>query len=239
MGASEKRARALIKDIIETYESIAEGFSATRKSPWIEMLKPLGDVLGKSVLDVGCGNGRHLVVLAKRASIAVGIDLSRNLIKIAKTRVNKLGLSDRAMLVIADILFMPFRRASFDNIICIAVIHHIPTEKLRLKAMSEMAETLKSNGLMVVSAWYRWQRRLLLKVLRGAIMRLMNKAFEFGDAYVSWSFRGRKYERFYHLFTLKEMEELLNRSQLKIQDLKLVAIGSKRWINVMATAVKR
>ncbi|MEM0083006.1 MAG: class I SAM-dependent methyltransferase [Candidatus Nezhaarchaeales archaeon] len=239
MSVLEEKERALIKSVIETYESIAEGFSATRKSPWIEVLKPLGDVLGKTVLDVGCGNGRHLLILAKRASTVVGIDPSRNLIKIAKTRINKLRLVDRAMLVIADALFMPFRRASFDSIICIAVIHHIPTKKLRRRAIIEIAETLKNNGLVVMSAWYRWQRRLLLEVLKSFFLKLANKVFEFGDTYMPWSSRGMKYKRFYHLFTLKEMEDLLNHSQLEIQGLKLVAIGSRRWMNVVATAIKR
>lgn len=239
MSVSDERARALIRNVIETYEAIAEGFSATRRSPWIEMLKPLGDVFGKLVLDVGCGNGRHLLELAKRASIAVGIDPSRNLIRTVRTRINKLGLTNRAMVVIADALFMPFRRASFDNIICIAVVHHIPTEKLRQKAIIEMAETLRSNGLAIISSWYRWQRGLIFRVLKGALMKLVGEVFEFGDTYIPWSSRGKKYKRFYHLFTLKEMKNLLSSSQLEIRDLRLVAIGSKRWVNVVAVAVKR
>lgn len=238
MNALEEKARALIKSVVETYNAIAEGFSATRKSPWTEMLKPVGDVFGKSVLDVGCGNGRHLIELAKRASIAIGMDLSKNLIKMVKIRLEKLGLTNKAMLVVADALFMPFRRASFDDIICIAVIHHIPTERLRRKAISEMVETLKDNGLVVVSAWYRWQRRLLPRLLSGVLMRLFGKVFEFGDAYVPWGSKGKKYKRFYHLFTLKEMRDLLSNG-LEIRDLKLVTIGSRRWINVLAVAIKR
>lgn len=238
MSVLEERARVFIRKIIETYNAIAEGFSTTRKSPWIEVLKPLGDVLGKSILDVGCGNGRHLLELAKRASIAVGMDLSKSLIKVAKARLSKLGLADKAMLIVADALFMPFRRASFDDIICIAVIHHIPTKKLRRKVIAEMAEVLKGNGLVVVSAWYRWQKRLLLRVLNGVLLRLVGKVFELGDTYVPWRSRGRRYKRFYHLFTLREMRDLLSDS-LEIQDLRLVTIGSRQWINVVAVAIKR
>lgn len=239
MSILEERARALIKEVIETYDAIAEGFSATRRSPWIELLKPLEDVFGNSVLDIGCGNGRHLVELAKRASIAIGIDLSKHLIKIAKTRLSKLRLTDRAMLMVADALFMPFRQACFDNVICIAVIHHIPTKRLRQKVIIEMAEVLKSGGLAIISAWYRWQKSLLLRVLSSLLMKLAGRVFEFGDAYVPWRSRGRKYKRFYHLFTLREMRDLFNNSNLQIQDLRLVPIGSRRWINVVAITIKR
>jgi len=239
MGEVERRAREQIKKVVETYEAIAEGFSGTRRSPWSEVLRLLGDVSERSVLDVGCGNGRHVVELAKKASVVVGVDLSKRLIKIAKGRIKRLGLAHRAMLVVSDALFLPFRRASFDVVVCIAVVHHIPTKGLRHKAVNEMAEAMRSGGLCLITAWYRWQVRLLLSVIKGILTRLTGSTFELGDAYVPWRSRSAVYKRFYHLFTLREMRDLLSAGGLEIEELKLVTIGRRKWKNVVATALKR
>jgi len=239
MKRAEGRAREQIRKAVETYEAIAEGFSGTRRSPWTEVLRLLGDVSGKSILDVGCGNGRHMIELAKRASTVVGIDLSKKLIKIARSKIKRLGLAHRAMLVVGDALFLPFRRAGFDVVACIAVIHHIPTKGLRRKAVNEMAGVVRSGGLCVVTAWYRWQRRMLLNVVKGAVMKLTGLTFEFGDAYVPWRSKGKVYKRFYHLFTLREMKNLLSTGDLEIKELKLMTIGRRKWRNVVAMVVKR
>jgi ubiquinone/menaquinone biosynthesis C-methylase UbiE len=239
MDEVERRAREQIKRVVETYEAIAEGFSSTRRSPWAEVLRLLGDVSGKSVLDVGCGNGRHMAELAKRASVVVGIDLSKRLVKIAENMIRRLELAHKAMLIIGDALFLPFRRASFDVVTCIAVVHHIPTERLRRKAVSEMAGVVRSSGLCVVTAWYRWQRRMLFDVAKGAFMRLTGSTFEFGDTYIPWRSKNKVYKRFYHLFTLREMKSLLSTEGLEIRELKLMAIGRRKWTNVVAVTLKR
>ncbi len=239
MDKVERRAREQIRRIAETYEAIAEGFSGTRRSPWSEVLRLLGDVSGKLVLDVGCGNGRHVVELAKRASLVVGIDLSKRLVRIAKSRVERLGLAHRAMLIVSDALFLPFRRASFDVVACIAVVHHVPTKRLRCKAVDEMAEVLRSGGICMITAWYRWQKGVLLDVMKGALMRLTGSTFEFGDAYMPWRSRDEIHKRFYHLFTLKEMKDLLSSGDFEIEELGLMIIGQRKWKNVVARALKR
>jgi ubiquinone/menaquinone biosynthesis C-methylase UbiE len=239
MDGVEKRAREHVKKVVETYEAIAEGFSSTRRSPWTDVLRLLSDVSGKSVLDVGCGNGRHTVELARRTPLVVGIDLSKRLVKMAEGRVRKSGLAHRAMLVVGDALFLPFRRASFDIVTCIAVLHHIPTEGLRRRAVSEMVRALRSGGLCMITTWYRWQRRLLLALVKGMFMRLTRSTFEFGDVYVPWRSRGKVYKRFYHLFTLGELRNLLSAEGLEIKELRLMTIGRRKWMNVVATAIKR
>ncbi|MEM4575942.1 MAG: class I SAM-dependent methyltransferase [Candidatus Nezhaarchaeales archaeon] len=239
MKKIEEKARAKMRDIIETYDAIAEGFSNTRRYPWIEIVHLLGEISNKTLLDIGCGNGRHLVELAKGASIAVGIDLSKKLIKIAKTRISRLGVTHKAMLVLGDMLFMPFRPESFDSIACIAVMHHVPTKNLRQLAVSEIARVLRSGGLAVISAWYRWQKKFVFDVLKSFFMKLVGVVFEFGDTYISWKSKGKIFKRFFHIFTISEMKDLINIEAFEFKDLKLVAIGSKRLMNVVAVVAKR
>lgn len=239
MGKTEEKARAKIRDIVETYDAIAEGFSNTRRHPWVEMVHLLGEITNKTLLDVGCGNGRHLIEVSKRTSIAVGIDLSKKLIKIAKARISRLGVTHKAMLVLGDMLFMPFRSECFDSIACIAVLHHVPTKNLRRLAITEMARVLRNGGIAIISVWYRWQKRFIFDVLKSSIMKLVGMVFEVGDTYISWKSKGKIFKRFFHLFTLSEMKDLISIEAFEIKDLKLIAIGSKRLMNVVAVVAKR
>jgi len=238
MKSMKKKAGAKVAEVAKAYNAIAHGFSKTRRSPWVEMLRLMGSLKDKVVLDAGCGNGRHLIEVAREASLVVGLDLSVGLLKIARAWARRLGLTN-VMLVAGDLTSMPFRDDCFDASMCIATIHHVPTRALRLNAMLELARTLVRGGLALVSAWYRWQRRLSGRVLASAIMRIIGMVFEFGDTYMPWRSRGRVYKRFYHLFTLKEMEELVKVSGLELKELRIVAIGRRSWKNVVALAVKR
>jgi len=239
MSDIEEKARIEMSKVAKTYEAIAEGFSRTRKSPWMKILQSLGSFSGKLILDVGCGNGRHLIEAVKASSLAVGIDLSRNLLNIAKARIRKLGLMDKAMLIVGDTTFMPFRNSAFDTVMCIAVIHHIPTHELRRRALHEMLRIMRAGGSIIISAWYRWQKGLILSVLKSAIMKIIGMVFEFGDTYIPWRTKRKTYKRFYHLFTTKEMKQLLEVENLKIEDLRIIEIGKRKWKNVIALAIKR
>ncbi|MCP5080226.1 MAG: class I SAM-dependent methyltransferase [Alphaproteobacteria bacterium] len=56
---------------------------------------------GARVLEVGCGTGRNLIVLARRWPQAqfIGLDISREMISYARERVEQAGLSQRIKLV--------------------------------------------------------------------------------------------------------------------------------------------
>jgi ubiquinone/menaquinone biosynthesis C-methylase UbiE len=67
------------------------------------------------VLDVGCGWGANLWMLAHEGFETWGIDLSRNALRHSVTRLTDFGL--RARLAVADMGRMPFRDASFDVVV--------------------------------------------------------------------------------------------------------------------------
>jgi SAM-dependent methyltransferase len=51
----------------------------------------LGDIRGKTVLDLGCGSGDELIPLLHRGAKLIGIDISPDLVAIAERRLNEAG----------------------------------------------------------------------------------------------------------------------------------------------------
>jgi ubiquinone/menaquinone biosynthesis C-methylase UbiE len=60
----------------------------------------LGDLTGKSVLDIGCGSGPYLLEALRRGAAHVtGLDPAPSMLALAKNRLTLKGLQDRATLV--------------------------------------------------------------------------------------------------------------------------------------------
>src|SRR5262245_59948926 len=74
-----------------------------------EVLAECGDLHGRRVLDVGCGEGRFSRIVGTRDAIAVGLDPIAPLLDAA---VASGGVNERYVLGAAEAL--PFRDASFD-----------------------------------------------------------------------------------------------------------------------------
>lgn len=95
------------------------------------------------VVDVGCGPGRVLGVLARRGVRCVGLDRSRVSIGLAAKRYGRPG-------VVGDNLQLPFADACADVVISDGVIHH--TENPRA-AFAENYRILKPSGRMYLAVY--------------------------------------------------------------------------------------
>lgn len=119
----------------------------------------LGDVAGKSILDLGCGHGMASVVLARRGARVTGLDLSAGYLSeaAARARVNGVHIS----WVNGDAQRTPFADASFDGLWAHAIVHHLDIDT----AAREMARLLKPGGRAIMcEPWgdnpaLRWARR--------------------------------------------------------------------------------
>ena len=88
-----------------------------------ELLAALKDFDGKFVLEVGVGSGRNTRLLMGRIQPwFVGLDLSREILETAKT---KLASSKSCIdLVLGDAEHPPFVDAIFDALICMSTMHY-------------------------------------------------------------------------------------------------------------------
>ena len=101
---------------------------------------------GKKVLDWGCGNGVHTIPIARMASKKIiGIDLSEELLKMAREKSRKSGLADKIDFLKMDCEKTDFLNDEFDVIFDGGTFSSIDISK----AFPELARILKPNGVLV------------------------------------------------------------------------------------------
>ncbi|MEM4699682.1 MAG: methyltransferase domain-containing protein [Candidatus Nezhaarchaeales archaeon] len=225
-----EREVLVIKEVAECFDAIAEDYSSKRRRPWSQLLELVG---GPGLfLDVGSGGGRHAAYLAKRGGEGVCLDIAKSMLKQAK------AAGARLHFVRGDMRALPFRGDSFDAVLCIASIHHVPTKRMRMMAVLEAKRVLKPRGLLLLTVWSRWRLSSLWGMLK-AWVGGSPRFFEVGDAEVPWTYRGRKYVRFYHLFTKGELRKLVEGAGLRV--LRLEGFSPRPSLlpqNYVALAVK-
>jgi ubiquinone/menaquinone biosynthesis C-methylase UbiE len=94
-------------------------------------------------LDIGCGTGVFSRLLAGRSDQVVALDLSPQMIKLAKERSNEYSNID---FQVADVMAWEFPVERFDCIVSIATLHHLPFETM----LAKMKRALKINGVLIV-----------------------------------------------------------------------------------------
>jgi len=77
----------------------------------------------KKVLDLGCGAGRHSILLGKAGFQVVALDISETALKILEARLNTASI-DNVTLVENEMWDLPFIDDYFDGMICTNVLHH-------------------------------------------------------------------------------------------------------------------
>src|SRR5262245_30260984 len=74
----------------------------------------LGDLRGKRLLDVGCGDGANSVLLARLGASVTGVDISPAAISLAGKRAALNGVGDHCEFVCAPLETVPLAPGSFD-----------------------------------------------------------------------------------------------------------------------------
>jgi malonyl-CoA O-methyltransferase len=106
----------------------------------------LGDVRGKSVLDVGCGTGRHTARLSGLGARVTGVDFSEGMLAQAR------GRAPGVRFLRADLeARLPFEARDFDLVLCALVLDHI--KKLET-LFGEMRRVCHDDGRAIVTVMH-------------------------------------------------------------------------------------
>ena len=189
-------------DVGETFDTIAEAFDATRANPWPfvgEWLSGLGP-LATPLVDVGCGNGRHLALAATLGIWGMGVDISTRLLSLARGRVGA-----GAGLVAGDARHLPVPDNVAAAVMAVAMLHHVPDGEDRRAVAAELRRIALPGAPVLVSVW-----ALDDPEVAGRARAVVDPQGDGRDLLVPWrAVEGSQVDRYYRVIRLPELADLL------------------------------
>jgi SAM-dependent methyltransferase len=199
----EQIAERLLRLNREFYQTFAESFAETRED---------------AILDLGCGNGELARALAEHGHIGryVGLDSSEALLSVARqeqphpeARFENVDL--------ADPMWSASLSGLFDIIVAFAVLHHIPSDALRLRLVRDMRALLSDDGWAAVSVWdFMASERLKARVVPWDAIELREQDVDGDDYLLDWR-RGGYGLRYVHHFSETELTDLATQGGFSVE----------------------
>jgi arsenite methyltransferase len=126
---------------------------------WAELLDALPLLGAEHVLDMGCGRGAVLCMVAKLVprGRVVGLDLWRtrdqsgNSPEAAWRNLDLEGVRNRCELQTGDMRMMPFPDSAFDLVVSSLAIHNINGSQGRIQAIDEAVRVLRPGGRLLIT----------------------------------------------------------------------------------------
>jgi len=136
----------LFENFANAYEKVSFVTGTQGEVDFIE--KEIHYDKSKSILDIGCGTGRHAIELAKRAYRVTGIDLSAAQIRKAQENSQKEQVDVR--FIIADARYLTFKK-EFDlvTMICEGAFPLMETDEMNFTILKNAAKALKNEGAFI------------------------------------------------------------------------------------------
>ena len=158
--------------IVRYYEDLAGNYDNRFDNQRLEYMRSvenkilLNSLKPGLILDIGCGTGEQTLFLAKKDYQVIGVDISGEMIRIAKDRVDNAGLNDKVSLIIASAEALPFKDDCVDGLISIfGVYSHVP--KINI-ATQEIYRVLHNGSLAVITVVNRWNLIWWVKTILNA-----------------------------------------------------------------------
>ncbi|MFO7677401.1 MAG: class I SAM-dependent methyltransferase [Thermoplasmatota archaeon] len=211
------------KESEDTWNCIAESFDATRKKPWGYVIDFINSLSSNAIVaDIGCGNGRHLLLCTEKFKICIGLDISINLLHITKKKVN--SHVKNILLIQGNLVRIPLKDNSVETVLFIAALHNIKGRENRVSCLKEVKRILKPTGKGLLSVWTQEQDRF-----RDYFVNKDDSKKEFGDILISWNRDSINIPRFYHLYRKDELLNDIQEAGLKINLIDECKICSKKY----------
>lgn len=135
----------------KAYQDGQHGWPEVGPTPQVaRLVRSLGPGRGKAALDLGCGEGRHTILLAGRGYAVTALDYEPLALRKAAAYVRRAGL--RARFVPGDALDLRFSDSAFDLVLDYGCFHHVVTRDWP-RYRRGLARILKPDGRLVLSVF--------------------------------------------------------------------------------------
>ena len=200
---NKNNPQKITEKIRDDYDLIATEWDLSRNRASKLKINLISDIEpGNNVLDIGCGNALILPFVFKKDAFYFGLDISKKLIKIARKKYIKEAEEGKANFFVGQATNLPFKDEKFDFIISFAVLHHIPSEKLRKRFFEEIKRVSKPSAKVKITVWNlfnKWanDRFKIVSQLAGK---------QSGDVVIPWkATQGKTINRYVHQFSEEEL----------------------------------
>lgn len=133
----------------------------------------------KTVLEIGCGKGRHTFYIADIAREVVAVDFGKSVDVAFLNNKNKTNIH----FIQADIYNLPFKKKYFDFVFSIGVLHHLPTPEQGFK---KIVDLVKDGGGILVYVYHSFSKNTfkfylltIVNLFRRLTIKLPYKALHF------------------------------------------------------------
>ena len=138
----------IFQTVEESYDKMGEMYHNSRNNEKFNReLEQFSELLPSSgqVLDAGCGVGRPTSeYLVKKGFKVTGVDISKKMVELAKENIPE------ARFLQKNILALDFANDSFDGIICVYTLWHIPRIS-HPSIIQNFHRMLKNDGILVLN----------------------------------------------------------------------------------------
>ena len=134
------------------YDLLYSDKNYSEEVEYIDKLIKLGTSDASSILDMGCGTGKHAELLCDKGYIVHGIDLSESMFKIAETR--RKGKEERLSFGCSNIQDLHLNRELDVVVSLFHVMSYQNSNEELIKAFEVAKKHLNNNGLFIFDFWY-------------------------------------------------------------------------------------
>jgi 2-polyprenyl-3-methyl-5-hydroxy-6-metoxy-1,4-benzoquinol methylase len=149
MNPYEKEFAQLYDIIVHGKEGVEAGEEELHFIEWI--FKEVCPREVNEVLDVGCGNGRFLLPLARKGYNVTGLDISKDMLEECSIRLEKENL--RADLITKDLKTIDFD-SEYDALLCMdsVICYFLESEEI-ITVLEKFRQVLRPQGMLILENW--------------------------------------------------------------------------------------
>ena len=210
------------------YNNFAKSFADSRKNmKWAELEYFFSHMQQGSILDIWCGSGRLIEQYNEYfwnlPKAYLWLDLSQGLLDEAKKRYSKMNFTQGNMLNIINIS----KWSKFSNVFLIASFHHLQSINDRVLFLHNLYQVLDDWARVYMTNWALNSSFNKKRYISSHIFWSENK---YGS--IDYNIKIGKEMRYYHCFSLEELESLSRKAWFKLIENRLFE-GERNFITIL------